>query len=860
MLAKMQPVAAALLALAATATAEESCGNITLDVKLRLCQGGSGVFFPVYPTAEAEWTQATQVILYLMGLLWFFAGVALLADAFMAAIEVITSEEVTKNDGIRDYKAMIWNPTVANLTLMALGSSAPEIVLAIVEIAKDDMYTGDLGPSTIVGSAAFNLFVIVGICVMSIPSQEDDPHSLGYRRVKAKTVLKVTAFNSVFAYLWLLFILTGPSPDLIEPWEGVMTFMFCPIMVIIAYLADKGYFDEGEDEVEEAQMSGVELTHEDRDLTKAEIHKRLKDFAKANSMQVGDLDAKTAADAIFANDVGNVRQTRASYKHGVIDALLHGSKNVKTGPTLKRDIANMKDNANTKLPFRTVGFEAVMAVVEENVKGGKVKLDVIHMVSGKQSNNDNVAFSVDYSTKDGDAHAGRKYHAKAGTLHFAKGVTKQTIEVEIIDNDIEENDEFFSVELTNLRVTAGTCDELKIDPSHQTTIVTILDDDKPGHISLQSTKMNVSESDGFVEIVLVRRGGCRGTLGVLLATTDGSAVSPHDYKGLPDGGAVVTFGDGDTEKSVKIEVMDDEQYEKDEMFTVSLSPVPGAADSTVADPKFVEVTINDNDTVRSLVEKATKFMNFNRHRYALGKSVWADQIWEAVRWPSGDGAVACVVHVILWPWKLLAALVPPTFWAGGKLAFVVALVFIAFITAAIGDIASMFGCAIGLSDAVTAFTFVALGTSLPDCFASRTAAIQDKTADAAIGNVTGSNAVNVYLGLGLPWMVASIYWRAFEGPNCEWQARYPGAIDKYSKGGFYVPAGDLGFTVGIFCGCAVAAFSLLLFRRVSSGAELGQGGPNSIGSSKSPTIVGAILISLWFVFVILSSLKVEKMI
>jgi len=859
MLAKMQPVAAALLALAATATAEEICGNITLDENLRLCKGGSGIFFPVYPTAQAEWSQTTQVILYLFGLLWLFAGVALLADAFMAAIEVITSEEVTKNDGSRDYKAMVWNPTVANLTLMALGSSAPEIVLAIVEIAKNDMFTGDLGPSTIVGSAAFNLFVIVGICVMSIPSQEDDRHNLGYRRVKSKTVLKVTAFNSVFAYLWLLFILTGPSPDLIEPWEGVMTFMFCPIMVIIAYLADKGYFDEGEGEVEEAQMSGVELSS-DNPLSEAEIFKRLKDFAKSNSMQVCDLDAKTAADAIFANDVGNVRQTRASYKHGVVDALLHGGKNVKAGPTIKKNIANMKDNVNPKLPFRTVGFEAVMAVVEENVKGGKVKLDVIHMAGGKQGNNDNIAFSVDYATKDGDAHAGRKYHATSGTLHFAKGVTKQTIEVEIIDNDIEENDEFFSVGLTNLRVTAGTSDDLKIDPSHQSTVVTILDDDKPGHISLKSTEMEVSEADGFANIVLVRKGGCRGTLSVVLATADGSAVSPHDYEGLPDGGAVVTFGDGDTEKSVKIKIMDDEQWEKSEMFTVSLSPAPGAAASTVADPKFTEVTIQDNDTVRSLVEKATKFMNVNRHRYALGKSMWADQIWEAVRWPSGDGAVACVVHVILWPWKLIAALVPPTFWAGGKLAFVVALLFIAFITAAIGDIAAMFGCAIGLSDAVTAFTFVALGTSLPDCFASRTAAIQDKTADAAIGNVTGSNAVNVYLGLGLPWMVASIYWRAFEGPNCEWQARYPGAIDKYSKGGFYVPAGNLGFTVGVFVGCAMVAFSLLLFRRVSSGAEFGQGGPNTIGSSKSPTIVGALLISLWFIFVILSSLKVEKMI
>ena len=44
---------------------------------------------------------------------------------------------------------------------------------------------------------------------------------------------------------------------------------------------------------------------------------------------------------------------------------------------------------------------------------------------------------------------------------------------------------------------------------------------------------------------------------------------------------------------------------------------------------------------------------------------------------------------------------------------------------------------IGLRTSVTGITIIALGTSLPDTFASRTAAKQDETADAAIGNVTG---------------------------------------------------------------------------------------------------------------------------
>ena len=51
---------------------------------------------------------------------------------------------------------------------MALGSSAPEILLNVVEITTGGFMAGALGPSTIVGSAAFNLLVILGVCVAAI--------------------------------------------------------------------------------------------------------------------------------------------------------------------------------------------------------------------------------------------------------------------------------------------------------------------------------------------------------------------------------------------------------------------------------------------------------------------------------------------------------------------------------------------------------------------------------------------------------------------------------------------------------------------------------------------------------------------
>ena len=119
-------------------------------------------------------------------------------------------------------------------------------------------------------------------------------------------------------------------------------------------------------------------------------------------------------------------------------------------------------------------------------------------------------------------------------------------------------------------------------------------------------------------------------------------------------------------------------------------------------------------------------------------------------------AMDALMHFCAIGWKVLFAFIPPKHIWGGWLCFSVSLAFIGGVTAVVGEIATLFGCVIGLKPAVTAITFVALGTSLPDTFASKTAAQDDKYADAAIGNVTGSNSVNVFLGLGLPWVIGSL--------------------------------------------------------------------------------------------------------
>ena len=170
-----------------------------------------------------------------------------------------------------------------------------------------------------------------------------------------------------------------------------------------------------------------------------------------------------------------------------------------------------------------------------------------------------------------------------------------------------------------------------------------------------------------------------------------------------------------------------------------------------------------------------------------------------------------VLHFLCIGWKLFYSLIPPPHYGGGLPCFVVSLGFIGFTTYIIGEFADLFGCVLVIKPSVTAITFVALGTSLPDTFASMIAATQDRYADASVGNVTGSNSVNVFLGLGLPWVVATLY-----------EAHTPESVKGYkSEGNYFVPAESLGFSVVVFVICAIICIFFLVARRYIVGGELG---------------------------------------
>ena len=178
-------------------------------------------------------------VIYLLILFYFFLGIAIVSDLFMEAIEVITSkktvvsvEDPNQPGKMIDVERNVWNPTIANLTLMALGSSMPEILLSVFSTVLDlDGVPSALGPASIVGSAAFNLFVISAVSIAAV--------GLETKKIFDVRVFIWTAVASTWAYVWFFLVLTVITPNYVDLWEAILTFCQFIILCIVAYGCDR---------------------------------------------------------------------------------------------------------------------------------------------------------------------------------------------------------------------------------------------------------------------------------------------------------------------------------------------------------------------------------------------------------------------------------------------------------------------------------------------------------------------------------------------------------------------------------------------------------------------------------------------
>ncbi|XP_048337979.1 sodium/calcium exchanger 1 isoform X2 [Sphaerodactylus townsendi] len=903
-----------------------------------------GVILPIWlPHDPSFGDKIARATVYFVAMVYMFLGVSIIADRFMSSIEVITSQEreitIKKPNGETTKTTVrVWNETVSNLTLMALGSSAPEILLSVIEVCGHNFTAGDLGPSTIVGSAAFNMFVIIALCVYVVPDGE-------IRKIKHLRVFFVTAAWSIFAYTWLYLILSVISPGIVEVWEGLLTFFFFPVCVVFAWIADRRllFYKYVYKKYRAGKQRGMIIEHEgDRPASKADIEM---DGKVVNShvdsfldgTLVLEMDEKDQDDEEARREMARIlkelkqkhpdkeveqlielanyqvlsqqQKSRAFYR---IQAtrLMTGAGNI-----LKRHAADQARKAvsmhevNCEVadndPVSKVYFEQCSYQCLENC--GTVALTIV-----RRGGDLTKTISADFRTEDGTANAGSDYEFTEGTVVFKPGETQKEIRVGIIDDDIFEEDENFLVHLSNVRVSSEELEDSVLEVNHVTNVaclgspatatVTIFDDDHAGIFTFEEPVTHVSESVGTMEVKVLRTSGARGNVIVPYKTIEGTAKGGgEDFE---DTCGELEFQNDEIVKTISIKVIDDEEYEKNKTFYIeigeprlvemsekkalllnefggfTITGQPVFRKVHARDHPFPSTVINfqeENDEKQPLtskeeeerriaemgrpilgehtkleviIEESYEFKNtvdklIKKTNLALvvGTNSWREQFIEAITVSAGEDddddecgeekLPSCfdyVMHFLTVFWKVLFAFVPPTDYWNGWACFVVSILMIGLLTAFIGDLASHFGCTIGLKDSVTAVVFVALGTSVPDTFASKVAATQDQYADASIGNVTGSNAVNVFLGIGVAWSIAAIYHAA-------------------NGNSFRVDPGNLAFSVTLFTIFAFISVGVLLYRRRP---EIG----GELGGPRTPKILTSCLfVLLWLLYIFFSSLE-----
>jgi solute carrier family 8 (sodium/calcium exchanger) len=416
-----------------------TANDTMVSVGPRICrEGGKGTFLPLFAN-EHTWPAALRGILYCLGLGWSFMGVAIIADIFMVAIEEITSQKKAVVIKGNNFYVKTWNDTVANLTLMALGSSAPEILLACIETLSGEFFAGDLGPSTIVGSAAFNLLVISAVCIIGIPKGE-------IRRINDMNVFAVTCTFSIFAYLWLLIVLMVWTPNIVTLEEAILTFLMFPLVVILAYMADQGYFSKrskGEGlggtvaEVKDVQVGPQSEFPPDL------VAKTLKEVRAEYGDKINDVAANKL---VIFRLLGQKKKSRAEYRIEATRKMSMGKIPVKARldtDGLHEDIVQNELNRATKLGIK-VGRSSVVPSEDESKMEEGLRPIVQEAESGDAEHGSIIQFSapmhgflenagtikvavqrigvpdqtvkVHYETRDGTASSGEDYITANGKL------------------------------------------------------------------------------------------------------------------------------------------------------------------------------------------------------------------------------------------------------------------------------------------------------------------------------------------------------------------------------------------------------------------------------------------------------------
>ena len=242
-----------------------------------------------------------------------------------------------------------------------------------------------------------------------------------------------------------------------------------------------------------------------------------------------------------------------------------------SGATLRDDTGTgtiIDDDTDTGTGDALPELSIADATAEE---GGTVELAVTLSKASAQ------AVTVGYATEDGTALAGTDYEAAEGTLTFDAGATVKTVEVRTTEDELDELDEVFTVELSG---PSGAVLGESIGAG------TIADDEAAPEVSIRDARV---DEGGTAEFEVTLSGASDRAVTVEYRTVAGTALAGTDYTAAT---GTLTFLAGSRREVIEVATVEDQEVESDEAFTVELRAPSGA---TLRDDTGTG-TIIDDDT------------------------------------------------------------------------------------------------------------------------------------------------------------------------------------------------------------------------------------------------------------------------
>jgi hypothetical protein len=222
-------------------------------------------------------------------------------------------------------------------------------------------------------------------------------------------------------------------------------------------------------------------------------------------------------------------------------------------------------------------------IIEGDVPNVVFRVEVSHPYTAE----DGTDISFDYHTTAGTASGGVDFIPKSQSVTIPAGSSYFDIEIPIVDDDLNELDENFTLSITNV---VGAVESIN------TASCTIKDNgDSFPVINIYDQNYNEGVGDISFELNLNKASG--KTTSFKYQIIDATAKKASDYQAVAYSG-VVSFNPGETKKYIQFKINDDDLYEpgSNEFFRLKLSDFNSIAEGN----NDAKMYILDNEAVSNI--------------------------------------------------------------------------------------------------------------------------------------------------------------------------------------------------------------------------------------------------------------------